>query len=186
MTDPKEDSKGAIKFWFSHGMISYLSLKGMEHNCNFSKIYPLLMTRNYFSMQEDISGIHISRKLQSENVDLITDSNHFAGESNHRDHDQECDMYINQAMEEGFVGGLINIYDIYADVCLRDAAVQGAHLGPSTLLQKKMHQSPPRYDPCIDDEVTLYMNRQDVQKVKICIAFGICISHLISGLYQHD
>ena len=73
-----------------------------------------------------------------------------------KDDDERCDDFINQAMEE--MGG-INIYDVYADVCLENQPAKS----PSSSSSKPFFLRQPRYDPCIDNEVEIYMNRPDVQ-----------------------
>lgn len=134
-------------------------------------------------MQHDVE-VSYSRKLQNHEVTLHAQSSSRSFEPaapaeliyrHHRDHDDDddngkkrrCDALIDQAMKEGFAGGLVNIYDIYADVCLRDLPPETTTIDdrsiPPSIFPLYHHQS--RYDPCIDDEVTMYMNRPDVQKV---------------------
>lgn len=55
----------------------------------------------------------------------------------------------------------INIYDVYADVCLADSQNIDNHPAGSSPTRPSLRQ--PRYDPCIDGEVEIYMNRRDVQ-----------------------
>jgi len=87
---------------------------------------------------------------------------------------RKCELYINQAMDE--MAG-INIYDIYADVCLNEDQQLNKQSVPNdksdnsnsggdvaALFSSILKQPPqPRYDPCISNEVELYMNRPDVQ-----------------------
>jgi len=41
LTDPATDSEGAVRFWWSHGIISTESLQAALDNCDFASIYPL-------------------------------------------------------------------------------------------------------------------------------------------------
>ena len=40
-TDPIEDNKGAVDFWYSHALISEDTRDGIFAHCNFSRIGPL-------------------------------------------------------------------------------------------------------------------------------------------------
>jgi len=40
-TDPVEDNKGAVDFWYSHALISEDTRDGIYAMCNFSQIGPL-------------------------------------------------------------------------------------------------------------------------------------------------
>ena len=40
-TDPVEDNKGAVDFWYSHALISEDTRDGIYATCNFSQIGPL-------------------------------------------------------------------------------------------------------------------------------------------------
>jgi hypothetical protein len=40
-TDPVEDNKGAVDFWYSHALISDATREGIYSLCNFSHIGPL-------------------------------------------------------------------------------------------------------------------------------------------------
>ncbi|GAQ88391.1 serine carboxypeptidase [Klebsormidium nitens] len=82
---------------------------------------------------------------------------------------EKCSKYVQQAFREM---GPINIYDIYADVCTygkaardetRHFAKQLARTG-TPLAARHLLTAPPEYDPCIDDEVAIYLNRPEVQK----------------------
>jgi len=77
-----------------------------------------------------------------------------------------CDRFQDDASAEM---GNIDIYDIYADVCLSSTHAGAAlmrHLAAATdsrlnILAKKFSVT---YDPCIDDYLTAYLNRADVKK----------------------
>ena len=142
LTKPEVDSKGALQFWYTHGIISEYSYRGVLAYCDFAAIYPLMMT----TMSMDGSTTFLKSSLSS-----LSSSD-----------EEKCDAYVSQAMSE-FQD--INIYDVYADVCLTppsssDAAAAAAAV-PTLRQHHKRHQS--KYDPCIDNEVEVYLNRADVQ-----------------------
>ena len=65
--------------------------------------------------------------------------------------------------------GDINIYDIYADQCLaganKDAKQLLKALGNGHVASSHLGSNPtPDYEPCIEDFLTSYLNRDDVQK----------------------
>jgi serine carboxypeptidase-like clade 2 len=87
--------------------------------------------------------------------------------------DPQCNTYQAQADKDLAV---INIYDIYSDVCLSSATTEGEQLMKSIAQANPVSPfptSPPRYrqapggdvdpDPCIDDHVTEYLNQPSVQ-----------------------
>uniref|UniRef100_A0A7R9YTY5 Carboxypeptidase n=1 Tax=Chlamydomonas euryale TaxID=1486919 RepID=A0A7R9YTY5_9CHLO len=93
----------------------------------------------------------------------------------------DCDDFIDAAMRE-LTG--INIYEIYADLCLPESALAMVHafsdamkpagaLGLSaraltaryrTTRAGALESEEPEYDPCIDYEVGTYLNLPEVQK----------------------
>lgn len=152
-TDTATDNLGAVDFWWHHALISDETAIGIRSNCNFSRIGPL--------------DAHPTRSNPSSREEL-------------------CDDFCNRAFSEL---GPINIYQIFADICLPKSAVAAsralaAALGPSTpaglvarLSAAQRHTSAggPRvrrqgeeaaveYDPCVDDEVEVYLNLPEVQK----------------------
>ncbi|DBA70172.1 TPA: hypothetical protein ACH3X2_012218 [Trebouxia sp. C0005] len=63
----------------------------------------------------------------------------------------------------------INIYDIYADVCLpkhvhNEVTQLGLQLGQHPANNTVSISAPGDYDPCVDNEVEIYFNRPEVQK----------------------
>ncbi|DBA89195.1 TPA: hypothetical protein ACH3X1_016344 [Trebouxia sp. C0004] len=63
----------------------------------------------------------------------------------------------------------INIYDIYADVCLpkhvhNEVTQLGLQLGHHPANNIVSISAPGDYDPCVDNEVEIYFNRPEVQK----------------------
>lgn len=143
LTVPEKDSSGAVEFWFTHGMISISSYNGIMENCDFAEIYPLK------------SSADEMLKATTEPTD---------GEKRRK----RCSAFVDQAMEE-FRG--VNIYDIYVDVCqpkkhqvvrkLLQAFGESHYFYQALGREYGNAQSP--YDPCIDNEVELYLNRKDVQ-----------------------
>ncbi|KAL4448224.1 hypothetical protein ABPG75_005443 [Micractinium tetrahymenae] len=144
-TDAPTENQAAVTFWYSHGITSRTATEGMQANCDFSEIGPL-------SEQEDV---HVSA------VEGPTGAAPLGGKA------KMCDRFVNQAMEE--MGG-INIYEIYADVCLNGPAKQARQLAlmlwdhPAGLSTRHMLTENPAYDPCIDSETEAYLNRPDVQQ----------------------
>lgn len=49
-TDPIEDNKGAVDFWFSHALISEETRDGIFALCNFSRIGPLQVSASVESV----------------------------------------------------------------------------------------------------------------------------------------
>eukprot|EP00192_Tetraselmis_astigmatica_P006177 CAMPEP_0117658360 /NCGR_PEP_ID=MMETSP0804-20121206/5824_1 /TAXON_ID=1074897 /ORGANISM="Tetraselmis astigmatica, Strain CCMP880" /LENGTH=511 /DNA_ID=CAMNT_0005464879 /DNA_START=90 /DNA_END=1622 /DNA_ORIENTATION=+ len=82
----------------------------------------------------------------------------------------KCDMFVDRAFVEM---GNINIYDIFADVCVAEEQrvmqqMAKALLGlpASTSLRHALKDFPTNegdYDPCVDDEVAEYFNDPEVQ-----------------------
>ncbi|KAL4423355.1 hypothetical protein ABPG77_004286 [Micractinium sp. CCAP 211/92] len=145
LTDPDTDSRGALAFWWSHAIISSETRDGALKNCDFAHIYPLAGNEDVF-----VSA-----------VERPTGAPPLGGKA------KKCDRFVNQAIEE--MGG-INIYDIYADVCLNGPAKQARQLAlmlrdhPAGLSTRHMLTDKPAYDPCIDSETEAYLNRPDVQQ----------------------
>jgi serine carboxypeptidase-like clade 2 len=137
-TDADIDNEGAVDFWHSHAVISTDTSRSFKQACNFSHIGPLL------AAHED-----------AELADLGVDPG-------------ECRAILESSAKD--LEG-INIYDIYKDICIplhlhqqvtqlaRTASGHPAVLG-AHLTELKGH---PKYDPCIDNRVEVYMNRPDVQ-----------------------
>jgi serine carboxypeptidase-like clade 2 len=159
LTVPEIDSAGALRFWYTHGIISEDSYHGALKYCDLTSIEPL---------QE------ITDSLDLEEVDRKGDGS-ISGDDR-----QKCEDFIVQTMDE--MAG-INIYDIYADVCINPTNEQQQQRktnqgSPQSLnlysnleeskvgafMSSFLKQPPqPRYDPCISNEVEIYMNRPDVQ-----------------------
>ncbi|CAL5224857.1 g7615 [Coccomyxa viridis] len=148
-TDPVEDNKGAVDFWYSHALISEDTRDGIFGQCNFSRIGPL----------------QVSARVESENSN------------------KSCNDYLTASqLESGFGNGGVNIYDIFADVCGPDREVAvvrqfarvlgtpSAKAGTNSVVSTASLAAvvslptPGAYDPCIDNEVTAYFNRPDVQQ----------------------
>lgn len=173
-TDPPSDNRGALDFWFSHGLISFTVRDGLDKNCNFSYIGPL--------------------------TPRLSAANDAQGAS---EEDERCEQFVSQAFQQI---SHINIYDIYADVCLKDKplAEEAAASNSSALLRNEILAaldddadgvfSPadylrsslegarrqqqarrrrgaganaitdPQYDPCVGDLVQTYFNRPEVRR----------------------
>lgn len=116
-------------------------MNGIFDTCQFDAIEPLASSSS-ISQTFDDDNLHERRKKE------------------------KCDAYINQAMNE--MGG-INIYDIYADVCINKPtsvhylARLLADAMPAGLFARPLLNQP-GYDPCLDNEVEIYLNRPDVQQ----------------------
>lgn len=81
--------------------------------------------------------------------------------------DDLCDKYVDIANNEL---GNINIYEIYADICVSaQAQAETRHFGKQ-LSRTRFGGLSTRplmkdsYDPCVDDEVEVYLNRPEVQE----------------------
>lgn len=133
------DNAGAVFYWWTHALISDETYNGINSNCDFADIGPL---------KSD------SRRVYDEDA---------------------CDTFLDAASNEM---GNVNIYDIYVDVCL--SSQRSHELQAMARAGSKVHRvlanafqraqerlgeeiNPP-YQPCIDNWVTTYMNRADVQK----------------------
>ncbi|KFM23301.1 Serine carboxypeptidase-like 22 [Auxenochlorella protothecoides] len=135
-TDAQLDNHGALEFWFSHGLISFTAYKGIKKYCDFGSVGPL---QQEFAPTLNATAVNTPK----------------------------CDKFVSLALDQ--IRG-INIYDIFADVCLSpDAsnpalalgrALKGHPLGLSTAAAVLKN----KYDPCIDNEVETYLNREDVQR----------------------
>lgn len=158
LTMPATDSKGALRFWWSHAIISTETRDGALENCDFESLYPL--------QQQPPSGTdaweqEAGQDLFVSAVEGLTGAPRPAVGSKA----EKCDRFVNQAMEE--MGG-INIYDIYADVCLPGPAKQARQLAlmlrdhPAGASSRHMLKG--KYDPCIDSEAQVYLNRPEVQR----------------------
>ncbi|XP_071925995.1 serine carboxypeptidase-like 35 isoform X2 [Coffea arabica] len=76
----------------------------------------------------------------------------------------QCTMHI-RGFLEAYSG--IDIYNIYAPVCLSslNKAAQKLIVAPRFFTQQDLwHKLPSGYDPCTEDYVEAYLNREDVQK----------------------
>lgn len=81
--------------------------------------------------------------------------------------DKQCEDFVESAQNEL---GNINIYEIYADVCVSaQAQAETRHFGKQ--LSRTRHGGistrpllKDSYDPCVDDEVETYLNRPEVQE----------------------
>jgi serine carboxypeptidase-like clade II len=125
----------------------------------------------------DAASLLSNRKLKAESL-AIAEEISIESDIHRRDDRQKCEDYIIEAMDE--MAG-INIYDIYADVCIEEPENTNQKQQERKQLFKNnifnnggdvvgaffssfLKQPPqPRYDPCISDEVEIYMNRPDVQ-----------------------
>mmetsp|Transcript_30867 Transcript_30867/g.55249 ORF Transcript_30867/g.55249 Transcript_30867/m.55249 type:complete len:524 (-) Transcript_30867:216-1787(-) len=142
LTDTAIDNRGALEFWYTHGIISSDTFHGIEEFCDFDNVGPLMDGQQRSASDPD---------------------------------PELCDSYVNDSFLEM---GNINIYDIFADVCLpkQNAVAQAmarvAASGSSFGLLSQRHilrraqaseSDPAKYDPCVDSEVEGYFNRPEVQ-----------------------
>jgi len=144
LTDTAIDNRGALEFWYTHGIISTATFEGISKYCDFNTIGPLLASNTGMGTEPD--------------PDL-------------------CNGFVNDSFREM---GNINIYDIFADVCLpkveavTQAMARVAARGPTLGLLSQKHllskakgpvsgADSSKYDPCVDNEVEQYFNRPEVQ-----------------------
>ncbi|KAL4857617.1 Serine carboxypeptidase-like 26 [Chlorella vulgaris] len=168
LTDAETDSRGALDFWWSHGIVSTETVEGVQHNCDFAAIDPLLQGVD----EEGAEGaLYVSAVEQP----LRTTPPPPLGSKA-----EKCDRFVEQAMEEM---GSINIYDIYADVCLPGPARVARQLAlmlrnhPAGAATRKLITG--KQDPCIDSEAEAYLNRRDVQ-----LALHANVSGQLPGPWQ--
>lgn len=171
-TDTATDNEGAVDYWWSHALISDESARGIKKNCDFSKIGPLQAPANATPLHPEYVSVAgpIPRPTRATTPD---NPNPF----------DDCDTFVYQGMWEM---GNINIYDIFADVCLSDDAdaarrrqpkrrmaaarqlaklLRGAPAANSLALRAVLGPNEgedPVYDPCVDNEVEAYLNRPEV------------------------
>lgn len=135
-TDPGYDNEGAVDFWWTHALISDAVRDSLLHSCNFSGVGPLHQDTN------DDFNLDRNSKLE------------------------DCLKAIAKtqvAMKR------INIYDIYADVCLpkhmhSEVSQLALQLSTRAANSSLSIAKPGEYDPCVDNEVEIYFNREDVQR----------------------
>lgn len=63
MTVPEIDSAGAVTYWYTHGIISDTSYRGIMDNCDFEAIYPLdreVERASHAAFQAAISSVNES------------------------------------------------------------------------------------------------------------------------------
>lgn len=192
-TDATFDNKGALNYWHSHGLISFAARDGVEESCDFSRIGPLLESSRASSAgasaqgQDDSVSTAALHESDSSSHGSASTSSSSGGSSLTKKDDAKCDKYVNLAFDQ--IKG-INIYDIYADVCLSggakvgaaEVAMLGAMLAghpaslasrPVAVAQQRIRavrlqggrpgEPASKYDPCVDSEVELYLGRRDVQ-----------------------
>jgi serine carboxypeptidase-like clade II len=139
------DNAGAVFDWWSHALNSDATYKGLMENCDFTDIGPL--------------------KADS----LVTKT---------APNPAVCNEFLSKSQAEM---GNINIYDIYVDMCdPASSKFQGrraAHYvealaragSPVHAAMSKARAASvgnsfwPPYHPCVDEFLTTYLNRQDVQ-----------------------
>ncbi len=181
---PLIDSDGALRFWYTHGIISEDSYHGALKYCDLTEHEPLQEANN--NDEDEDAPVFSNRKLKGRDLGLYSFAESEETDNIDRKVDREkCEDYIIQAMDE--MAG-INIYDIYADVCINEqqqrertarsnninnnhnqyaftnSVLNGGVGDVGAFFSSFLKQPPqPRYDPCISNEVELYMNRPDVQ-----------------------
>ncbi|PRW44859.1 Serine carboxypeptidase 24 isoform B [Chlorella sorokiniana] len=168
-SDPEIDNRAALAFWWSHAIVSTETRDGALKNCDFSAIGPL--------EEQEEEEVYVSA------VEGPLPGAAAAAASLGGRRAEKCDEFVNRAMQEM---GNINIYDIYADVCLTPGPSAAAAVGATTprrpsafpasqarqlALMLRGHPAGcstrpmlgKHYDPCIDSETEAYLNRRDVQ-----------------------
>ncbi|KAL3160668.1 hypothetical protein ABBQ32_010584 [Trebouxia sp. C0010 RCD-2024] len=135
-TDAGFDNEGAIDFWWTHALISDEVRDSLLQSCNFNGVAPLQQ-----------------RPLTPGSLE----------------HDSKAEECLNAIAKTQHSLQRINIYDIYADVCLpkhahSEATQLALQLGRHPAVTAPAIAKPGDYDPCVDNEVEIYFNRQDVQK----------------------
>ncbi|KAK9808334.1 hypothetical protein WJX73_003210 [Symbiochloris irregularis] len=145
-TDPTVDNRGAADMWWTHSITSDAVYRGMLRYCNFTTLGPLAMQAAGSTLA---SGSLLLSTLQT-NVDIT-----------------ECNRVVYEA---GAEFGQINIYDIYVDICYPSSVTAPARqLGKAVGSTASFAAVGPllaengAYDPCVDDEVSTYMNLPEVQ-----------------------
>uniref|UniRef100_A0A803MJ45 Uncharacterized protein n=1 Tax=Chenopodium quinoa TaxID=63459 RepID=A0A803MJ45_CHEQI len=76
------------------------------------------------------------------------------------------------------IGKFINSYDVTLDVCLHSVSQQ-AHVLNQMMDEEKI-------DVCLDDEITLYLNRKDVQKAMHANLIGVTQWATCSNVLNYD
>ena len=64
-TDPVEDNKGAVDFWYSHALISEDTRDGIFGQCNFSRIGPLQVSARVESENSNVRPSLVHAALSS-------------------------------------------------------------------------------------------------------------------------
>ncbi|KAI3426409.1 hypothetical protein D9Q98_008779 [Chlorella vulgaris] len=169
-THAPTDNRGAVDFWWSHGIISSETRDGIVGKCDFARVGPL------WSHQEvDEEGAEKALYVSAVEQPLRSTPHPPLGSKA-----EKCDRFVEQAMEEM---GSINIYDIYADVCLPGPARVARQLAlmlrdhPAGAATRKLITG--KQDPCIDSEAEAYLNRRDVQ-----LALHANVSGQLPGPWQ--
>ncbi|XP_021744589.1 serine carboxypeptidase-like 45 [Chenopodium quinoa] len=87
-----------------------------------------------------------------------------------------CKLVNSQINSE--IGKFINSYDVTLDVCLHSVSQQ-AHVLNQMMDEEKI-------DVCLDDEITLYLNRKDVQKAMHANLIGVTQWATCSNVLNYD
>jgi hypothetical protein len=117
LTDPAIDNEGTLDFWYSHAMVSAEATRGIKATCDFRTIGPLLRGREALTLPDAVSTTP-SRGGAAAAAAAASPPDE---EGQHKVSSKDkkyCEDYLQDAMDQ--IGG-INIYEIYADVCLRPA-----------------------------------------------------------------
>lgn len=145
-TDAAIDNRGAVEFWWTHGMISDESRNNMNKYCNFSIIGPLARSQQLQDAVPPLEAYAYSSDTPPSTYVSDPDS-------------WRCHKAVARAFNEF---NAINIYDIYVDVCTKRGVTRAAQ----RLVEAAgglLGSLGGHYDPCVDDEVEQYLNRAEVQ-----------------------
>ena len=118
-TDTVTDNKGALDFWYTHAMISDESYRGIKSLCDFAVIGPLFRGREAVTLP----GTYSSSNSSSSKGGVLAAAaaggggggGGGVGGRGKVGAEPTCDDWLEQASNEQ---GDINIYEIYADVCV--------------------------------------------------------------------
>ncbi|KAL6748591.1 serine carboxypeptidase-domain-containing protein [Haematococcus lacustris] len=180
-TDAAVDNLGAVDFWWSHALVSDSSAEGIRVNCNLSYIGPLdhhPASPSNPASKEQLCDLYSNRAMKE-----LGDINIYHIYADMCSAPRAARPAV--ALAAAMAGGQ-GAAPMVGSLGARAAALQASrHFAlhrptrPNTASQLSEEDLTPSYDPCVDDEVELYLNRPEVQR-----ALHVNQTHKLPGKWQ--
>lgn len=174
-TVPAVDNLGAAFDWWSHGLVSDEAFFGLVATCNFSDTGPIAAKGRGLSSTGSTQGFSPITVMAQAGLEAAQKAGH------------TFPLSCNEYQSLGFTQqGNINIYEIYADVCIgggngplqvrnsaahflkalgREVDLSDAHTGGRRLAGDDNAAGGYKfYEPCIDGATQKYLNTPEVQE----------------------